>query len=97
MKKLFLIMVTMFLLSGCVNNQDTDTDDLNAEIEAKNEEIAELNQTISELEGRVDYLRSQLGKKDKDIFDPRVQVGDRYYQYYTAGGRYLEDGIVLIL
>ena len=96
-KKVMLIFLMAVLLNGCSNNNDVNARNLEADIEAKNEEIARLNETISELEGRIEYLRSLLGSTEKDIFDSRVQVGDMYYQYYSAGGKYLEDGIVLIL
>ena len=97
MKKVTMILIVVVLLSGCVNDRGNTEHDLNAMIDEKNQEIAELNKTVSELEGRIEYLRSQLSKTDKSISDSKVQVGDKYYQYYTAGGRYLEDGIVLIL
>jgi outer membrane protein assembly factor BamB len=97
MKKVIMIFIIAVLLSGCVNNSDTAEPDLNSKIDVKNEEIAELKENISELEFRIEYLRKQLSSTEKDIFDSRVQVGDMYYQYYSTGGKYLEDGIVLIL
>ena len=97
MKKGILVFLIAVLLTGCSGNNDVDAIKLEADIEAKNDEIAKLNETITELEGRIEYLRSLLDSTEKDIFDSKVQVGDMYFQYYSTGGKYLEDGIVLIL
>jgi outer membrane protein assembly factor BamB len=97
MKKGILVVLMVVLLTGCLGNNDVDASKLEADIEAKNVEIAKLNETITELEGKIEYLRNLLGSTEKDIFDSKVQVGDMYFQYYSTGGKYLEDGIVLIL
>ena len=97
MKKGILVFLMAILLTGCSGNNDVDASKLEAVIEVKNEEIAKLNETITELEGRIKNLRSLLGSTEKEIFDSKVQVGDMYFQYYSTGGKYLEDGIVLIL
>lgn len=96
-KKVILVFLMAVLLTGCSNNNDVNASNLEADNEAKNKEIIMLNETISELEGRIEYLRSLLGSTERDIFDSKAQVGDMYFQYYSTGGKYLEDGIVLIL
>lgn len=79
MRRLFLIMVTMILLSGCVNNQDTD--DLNAE-------IAVLSEKNSGLEEENEDLMIQLDNVERVYFSHyhfMETVNDCVYMILESG------------